>query len=114
MAANISKNMKAVGLFKYLPISDINSFIDLEVSVPVPKQSEVLIEVKATAINPIDTKLRAPKPQIEKEPRILGFDGAGIISAVGEAVKKFKVDDQVFFTADLRQKWHKCSICCFG
>ncbi|CAH4007117.1 zinc-type alcohol dehydrogenase-like protein SERP1785 [Pieris brassicae] len=103
MAANISKNMKAVGLFKYLPISDINSLMDLEVSVPVPKQSEVLIEVKATAINPIDTKLRAPKPLIEKEPRILGFDGAGIITAVGEAVKKFKVDDQVFFTADIRR-----------
>ncbi|XP_022122719.2 zinc-type alcohol dehydrogenase-like protein SERP1785 [Pieris rapae] len=103
MAANISKNMKAVGLFKYLPISDINSLIDLEVNVPVPKQSEVLIEVKATAINPIDTKVRAPKPLIEKEPRILGFDGAGIISAVGEAVKKFKVNDQVFFTADIRR-----------
>lgn len=103
MAKNLSKTMKAVGLFKYLPITDASSLIDLEVNVPVPKQSEVLIEVKATAVNPIDTKLRAPKPQIETEARILGYDGAGIVTAKGDAVRRFKLGDEVFFTGDIRK-----------
>ncbi|XP_045497161.1 zinc-type alcohol dehydrogenase-like protein SERP1785 [Colias croceus] len=101
MAKNLPKTMKAVGLYKYLPITDVNSLIDMEVSVPAPKKREVLIEVKATAINPIDTKVRAPKPNVETQLRILGFDGAGIIAEKGEEVTRFKLGDQVFFTGDL-------------
>ncbi|KAJ0177073.1 hypothetical protein K1T71_007082 [Dendrolimus kikuchii] len=100
---NLPKTMKAVGLYKYLPISDPNSLIDLEVSLPSLDKEDVLVEVKATAVNPIDTKVRAPKPLVETSPRILGFDGAGVVVARGENSKLFNIGDEVFFTGDLRK-----------
>lgn len=95
--------MKAVGLYKYLPISDINSLIDIGISLPKLLNSDVLVEVKATSVNPIDTKQRAPKPNVETSPRILGWDGAGIVAAKGENAKIFNVGDEVFFTGDIRR-----------
>lgn len=103
MAKNLPSVMKAVGLYKYLPISDPNSLIDLEVKLPIVENNEVLIEVKATAVNPIDTKQRAPKPKIETAPRILGWDGSGVVVAKGENTKLFNVGDEVFFLGDVRK-----------
>ncbi|XP_050561119.1 zinc-type alcohol dehydrogenase-like protein SE_1777 [Spodoptera frugiperda] len=99
----IPKTMRAVGLYKYLPISDVNSLIDVEVKVPSVTPSDVLVEVKATAVNPIDTKQRAPKPNVEAIPRILGWDGAGVVVSKGEKANLFNVGDEVFFTGDLRK-----------
>lgn len=99
----LPKTMKAVGFYKYLPITDANSLLDLVLPVPNVKADEVLVEVKATAVNPIDTKQRAPKPNIETEPRVLGWDGSGIVAAKGSAVWNFQVGDEVFFTGDLRK-----------
>lgn len=101
--ASLPKTMRAVGLYKYLPITDVNSLLDLEVSLPSFTKSDVLVEVKATSVNPIDTKQRAPKPNIESSPRILGWDGAGIVVAKGEKADLFNVGDEVFFTGDLRR-----------
>ncbi|KAL0850367.1 hypothetical protein ABMA28_012194 [Loxostege sticticalis] len=103
MATKLPSKMKAVGLYKYLPISDVNSLIDLEVSLPTIQENEVLIEVKAMAVNPIDTKQRAPKPNVETAPRILGWDGAGVIVAKGDKAGIHNVGDEVFFVADLRK-----------
>lgn len=103
MARNLPKTMKAIGLYKYLPISDPSSLLDLEVSLPSIQKNEVLVKVEAIAVNPIDTKQRAPKPNVEKTPRILGWDGAGIIVDKGENSKLFNIGDEVFFTGDLRK-----------
>lgn len=96
---NLPKTMRAVGLYKYLPISDVNSLVDLEVKLPTFGKSDVLIEVKATSVNPLDVKQRAPKPTVEVTPRILGFDGSGIVVDKGADVSLFKVGDEVFFTS---------------
>lgn len=101
--ANLPKKMKAVGLYKYLPISDPNSLIDIELELPTLKDNEILVEVKAISVNPIDTKQRAPKPTVEEKPRVLGWDGSGIIVAAGKRVSLHKVATEVFFTGDLRQ-----------
>ncbi|XP_063895490.1 zinc-type alcohol dehydrogenase-like protein SERP1785 [Helicoverpa armigera] len=101
--ASLPKSMKAVGLYKYLPIEDEESLLEVEVNLPSVKESDVLIEVKATAVNPIDAKQRAPKPNIETSPRILGWDGAGIIVSKGDGVNLFNVGEEVFFTGDLRR-----------
>lgn len=103
MARYLPKTMRAVGLYKYLPISDPSSLLDLEVPLPTVQKNDVLVEVKATAVNPIDTKLRAPKPTIETTPRILGFDGAGVVVAKGDDTKSFNIGDEVFFTGDFRR-----------
>ncbi|XP_026725182.1 uncharacterized protein LOC113492085 [Trichoplusia ni] len=99
--ASLPKLMRAVGLRKYLPISDVNSLIDLEVSLPSLTKSDVLVEVKATSVNPIDAKIRSPKPTVEDTPRILGWDGAGVVVAKGDNADLFNVGDEVFFTGDV-------------
>ncbi|KAM3964457.1 zinc-type alcohol dehydrogenase-like protein SERP1785 isoform 1-T1 [Aphomia sociella] len=101
MTKSLPATMKAVGLYKYLPISDVNSLLDLELNLPEVRKSDVLVEVKAIAVNPIDTKQRAPKPNVETSPRILGWDGAGVVAAVGENTKLHKIGDEVFFAGNI-------------
>ncbi|KQM67678.1 NADPH:quinone oxidoreductase [Sphingomonas sp. Leaf17] len=66
---------------------------------PVPASGEVLVEIHATAINQLDGKIRdgAFKPILPyKPPVILGHDLAGIVTAVGANVRRFKVGDAVY------------------
>ncbi|KAF9420976.1 hypothetical protein HW555_002959 [Spodoptera exigua] len=93
--------MRAVGLYKYLPIDHEDSLLDVEVSLPSVTKTDLLIQVKATAVNPIDAKQRAPKPKVENPPRILGWDGAGVVVSKGEEANLFNIGDEVFFTADI-------------
>jgi len=58
--------MKAVGLYRYLPIDDPESFLDLELDMPSASGRDLLVEVKAISVNPVDAKRRAPKDQVEK------------------------------------------------
>ncbi|MDP9739106.1 UNVERIFIED_ORG: NADPH2:quinone reductase [Bacillus sp. B2I3] len=69
-----------------------------EVSKPELKPGHVLIQVKASSVNPIDTKVRAGAvPAVAPEfPAVLHGDVAGLVSAVGEEVTEFKVGDEVF------------------
>ncbi len=97
----MSDKMKAVGLFRYLPIVDPASLIDLEIDKPKPKPRDVLVEIKSISINPIDTKLRAPKDGVEEKAKILGFDASGIVVEIGEEVELFKKGDEVFYAGDI-------------
>jgi NADPH:quinone reductase len=89
--------MKAVGLYRYLPIEDPESLLDLEVEEPQAAGRDLLVEVKAVAVNPVDYKTRAPKPQVETAPKILGWDVAGVVKAVGPDVTLFKPGDTVYY-----------------
>ena len=89
--------MKAVGLYKYLPIDEKDSLLDLELDRPHPTGWELLVSVQAIAVNPVDTKMRAPQDKVEEIPRILGWDAAGVVEAVGPEVTLFKPGDQVFY-----------------
>ena len=93
--------MKAVGLTHYLPIEDPNSLIDVELETPQAQGHDLLVAIKAIAVNPVDTKVRAPKDTIEKSPKVLGWDAAGVVEAVGSNVTLFKSGDEVFFAGDI-------------
>ena len=71
--------MKAVALTRYLPISDPDSLVDVELPIPNPLDNDVLVRVEAISVNPVDTKVRSPKPTIEAQPKVLGYDAAGIV-----------------------------------
>lgn len=71
-------------------------FARVTVSTPAPGPTEVLIQVKAIALNPFDYKQLEFGRQVAEWPAVLGVDGAGIITAVGSEVSKFKVGDEVF------------------
>lgn len=69
----------------------------IEVPDPVAARGEVVVRIEAAGANPIDAKLRGgkrPSPPIT-EPRPVGFDGAGVIEALGEGVDDFAVGDRV-------------------
>ena len=93
--------MKAVALTRYLPIDDPQSLVDVELPTPQARGRDLLVRVAAVSVNPVDTKVRAPRPQVEAQPRILGYDAAGIVEAVGEAVEGFAPGDAVFYAGDI-------------
>jgi NADPH2:quinone reductase len=93
--------MKAVALTRYLAISDPESLVDVELPKPVPGPRDLLVAIKAIAVNPVDTKVRAPKNKVETTPRILGWDAAGVIEAVGTEVTLFVPGDEVYYAGDL-------------
>lgn len=93
--------MKAIALTRYLPISHPESLFDTTIDKPAAAGSDLLVAIKAIAVNPVDTKVRAPKDTVEETPRVLGWDAAGIVEAVGPDVTRFKPGDRVFYAGDI-------------
>ena len=93
--------MKAIGLTHYLPISNPQSLQDLELPMPQASGRDLLVKVEAISVNPVDTKVRAPKDAVEASPKVLGWDAAGTVVAVGDAVSLFKVGDKVYYAGSL-------------
>lgn len=94
--------MRAIGLYQSLPLTDPEALLDLEVPAPELRPHDLLVRVKAVSVNPVDTKVRRFRlPQKSETPKILGYDGAGIVEGVGEAVSLFKVGDKVYFAGDI-------------
>lgn len=95
--------MKAVGFYHYLPIDDPDSLLDVEVEAPKPTARDLLVEVKAVSVNPVDTKRRAAGTRPDTELKILGWDAAGIVSAVGPQAQLFKPGDKVYYAGSNRR-----------
>ncbi len=93
--------MKAVALTRYLPIDDPQSLCDVELPTPTPGAHDLLVRVEAVSVNPVDTKIRSPKPQIEPQPKVLGYDAAGVVEATGDAVDGFRPGERVYYAGDV-------------
>lgn len=93
--------MKAVGLTRYLPIDDPESLVDIELPTPTPAGRDILVKVEAISVNPVDTKVRAPKAKVEATPRVLGWDAAGTVAAVGPDATLFRVGDPVYYAGSI-------------
>jgi NADPH:quinone reductase-like Zn-dependent oxidoreductase len=89
--------MKAVGYKKPLPIESADALIDFETAKPEPKGRDVRVAVKAISANPVDYKVRKRAAPAEGETKILGYDAAGIVDAVGGDVTLFEPGDEVFY-----------------
>jgi len=97
--------MKAVALNRYLPIDDPQSLLDVTLPAPPPPTGQdLLVRVLAVSVNPVDTKLRAPRAGIELTPRVLGFDAAGVVEAVGPDVTAFAPGDEVYYAGDVTRQ----------
>lgn len=97
---NDAKSMPAVAYRENLPIEDPASLLDLELPVPTPGPRDLLVRVEAVAVNPVDYKIRQ-NAGTDGEPRVLGWDAAGTVVAVGEEVELFAVGDDVFYAGAL-------------
>jgi NADPH2:quinone reductase len=93
--------MRAIGFYRYLPIEDPESLVDIEVATPLPAGRDLLVKVHAVSVNPADVKVRAPKPRVEQSPRILGWDVAGVVAQVGSECTLFKPGDEVYYAGSI-------------
>ncbi len=79
---------------------DTDNLLLTEIPQPVIADDEVLVQVKAVSVNPVDIKTRKGKAlagKLEKEnPLILGWDIAGMVKETGSKVENFKPGDEVF------------------
>jgi NADPH:quinone reductase len=89
--------MRAVGYRENLDVGDPASLVDVTMPVPVPGPHDLLVRVRAVSVNPIDTKIRRGSPVAGGAVRILGFDAAGTVEAIGPEVTRFGVGDDVYY-----------------
>lgn len=82
-----------------LPVTDANSLYETILPKPQPGRHDLLVRVAAIAVNPVDTKVR--RNAAVTEPRVLGWDAAGIVEAVGDDVSLFKPGDEVYYAGSL-------------
>ncbi|MFG0833984.1 zinc-binding alcohol dehydrogenase family protein [Aeromonas bivalvium] len=93
--------MKAIALTHYLPSTHPDCFIAADLPTPTPGPRDLLVRIRATSVNPVDTKVRAPKAKVESNPRVLGWDAVGEVVAVGQEVTLFKAGDRVWYAGDI-------------
>ena len=93
--------MRAVGYKRSLPIDQIEALIDLEIDKPAPQKRDLLVQVKAVSVNPVDTKVRKRAEPPGGEAKILGFDATGVVAAVGPDVTLFKAGDEVWYAGSI-------------
>lgn len=93
--------MKAIAYHASLPIDHADALVDIDLPAPRASGRDLLVEVKAVSVNPIDTKIRRHVAPNEGQAKVLGWDAAGIVKAVGPDVTLFKVGDEVWYAGDL-------------
>lgn len=92
--------MKAISFTQHaLPIDNPQALIDISLPRPTPGPRDLLVEVRAVSVNPVDTKVRAGT--FTKEPKILGWDATGIVREVGAEVTLFQPGDEVFYAGSI-------------
>lgn len=93
--------MKAVAYTHSLPISDAESLLDLTLpDPPAPTGRDLLVEVQAISVNPVDAKVRL-RADPGGTPKILGYDAAGIVRATGPEATLFRPGDAIFYAGDI-------------
>lgn len=92
--------MKAIAITRAATDGSNLSFLrDIELPVPVAAGHDLLIEIKAISVNPVDTKVRVGFTG--DTPRVLGWDAVGVVKSVGEAVTLFTPGDEVWYAGAL-------------
>lgn len=88
--------MKAIGYHRPGPLT-ADSLIDIELPRPEATAHDLLVEVRAISVNPVDTKLRIGAAPVAGEYKVLGYDAVGIVREVGTDVTLFKAGDEVWY-----------------
>ncbi|QDL94229.1 zinc-binding alcohol dehydrogenase family protein (plasmid) [Paroceanicella profunda] len=93
--------MKAVGYQKPGPITEEASLVDIDLPKPTATGRDLLVEVKAVSVNPIDYKIRRSTPPQDADWKVIGWDASGIVTEVGPEVTEFAVGDEVYYAGSL-------------
>src|SRR5258706_2866475 len=89
--------MRAVGYFAPGPIAAPDSLRDIELPRPSATGRDLLVEVRAVSVNPVDYKVRASAPAAEGAAKVIGWDAAGIVVEAGAQGPLFQVGDEGVF-----------------
>ncbi|POZ61456.1 zinc-binding alcohol dehydrogenase family protein [Chromobacterium alticapitis] len=95
--------MKAVAYYQSLPISHPEALLDIQLPEPAIGEHDLLVEVKAISVNPVDVKVRANMAPEAGQARVLGWDAAGVVRAVGAKVSLFQPGDRVWYAGALQR-----------
>ncbi|MDP2244339.1 zinc-binding alcohol dehydrogenase family protein [Pseudomonas sp.] len=95
--------MKAVAYYQSLPIEHTDALLDVELPAPMPGPRDLLVEVKAIAVNPVDTKIRRNVAPEGGAAKVLGWDASGIVKAVGSHVSLFQPGDRVYYAGAINR-----------
>ena len=91
--------MRAVGIRE---AGDASTLEDVELPDPTPEGRDLLVEVRAVSVNPVDTKLRSRQGPAEgEEVKVLGWDVAGVVRRVGPDATAFSVGDEVWYAGSV-------------
>lgn len=89
--------MKAVGYTTPGPLDRADALVDLELDKPTATGRDLLVQVQAVSVNPVDYKIRQNRPAADGEPAVLGWDAVGAVVEVGEEVVGFEPGDAVWY-----------------
>jgi zinc-binding alcohol dehydrogenase family protein len=95
--------MKAVAYYQSLPIDHADALQDVELPAPTPGPRDLLVEVKAISVNPVDTKIRRNVAPEDGAAKVLGWDASGIVKAVGSDVSLFQPGDRVYYAGAINR-----------
>lgn len=95
--------MKAISFRQHLPIEHPESLIDVIVDKPKPGPRDLLVQMQAISVNPVDTKIRkgSGPAQPSGDLKILGWDAAGVVVEVGSDVTLFAPGDEVYYAGSV-------------
>ncbi|NQD92902.1 zinc-binding alcohol dehydrogenase family protein [Pseudomonas sp. CrR25] len=95
--------MKAIAYYQSLPVEHDEALLDIQLPAPTPGPRDLLVEVKAISVNPVDTKMRLGAAPQDGQANVLGWDASGIVKAVGSAVTLFQPGEHVFYAGALQR-----------
>ena len=95
--------MKAVAYYHSLPADHADALQDAELPAPTPGPRDLLVEVKAISVNPVDTKIRRNVAPTDGDAKVLGWDASGIVKAVGSEVSLFQPGDRVYYAGAINR-----------
>lgn len=96
--------MKAVAYYKSLATTEPDALIDIDLPMPQPAEHDLLVEIKAISVNPVDTKVRKGTTPPAGEAKVLGWDATGIVKSVGSKVTLFKTGDRVWYAGSIARQ----------
>ncbi|MBN7273975.1 zinc-binding alcohol dehydrogenase family protein [Ligilactobacillus pobuzihii] len=97
------EKMNAVGFYQHLPIDDPESLVDVTLTRPTPSGHDILVQISAISVNPVDIATRKNGEDVTKKPRILGFDAVGTVVKIGPDVSLFNIGDRVYYAGSFNR-----------
>lgn len=105
--------MKAIGYTHAqfgLPIENPNALAEITLPDPAPQGRDILVEVRAVSVNPVDTKVRRGSTPAAGEVKVLGWDAVGVVRATGSDVSLFKPGDRVWYAGSIARPGSNCQL----